>query len=73
MAKEGDFIDRILAIGCLFDWITPVANEVQGYNQLRYEGDYTSCLVIRDQLRARGEQARVEGNFLSGYRVVTKG
>jgi len=68
-----DKVDDLLAAGAIFDWITPLAHWLGGYNHLYLAtGDFAEAVAARDVLRARGVAARLEGNVFSGYRVTTK-
>ena len=68
-----DWIDKLLAFGTIFDYISPIRDELQGYNRCAYETrNYQDAVSYAMQLEKQGIKARVAGSPLSGYMVVTK-
>lgn len=66
-----DVIDKILAIGSAFDWITPVMNEMRGFNTLEAEGDYATCIANKMALEECGVKCSIEHNGHGGYMVTS--
>lgn len=67
-----DPIDDALAIIGAFDWITPVYNWLQGYNDGTPVGSFAEAVMLKDELKSKGIKAKVEGDVFSGYRVMQK-
>lgn len=66
-------IDNLLAIGTVWDWITPLLNKAQGYNRSAVAGvSFDDAYVEQIRLKELGIKSRIEGGF-SSYNVVVKG
>lgn len=55
-----DTLDPVTRIGGSFDWITPLSNEVGGYNHLDFSGAYEAALAHKMDLEAKGIACRLE-------------
>ena len=68
-----DWIDKLLAAGSIFDYFTPVVNELTGHNRgVIQTRNYEEAIACQIDLKKRGIKSRVEGTPISGYSVVTK-
>ena len=73
MGKKHDYVDFMLGVGALGDWITPVEGELRGYTTLEYStNSYESAIAYAVGLRQRGVKCRVEGSLITGYAVYSK-
>lgn len=59
-----DLMEPIEEIGSTFDWITPIANEAQGFTKLEYSGSYAGALARKQALEKHGIKCRLEGGGL---------
>jgi len=70
---EGDFIDTVLSLGSIFNWIKPVINSLCGYNTKAYHFDsFDTALTQVDILREQGYKTTWEGDIFVGYTVRVK-
>lgn len=67
-----NWIDTILAVGSMFDYVSPIVNEVGGYRNLHLRTrDFEQVKIARKDLKKRGISSKVEGSPLTGYHVYT--
>lgn len=55
-----DTLDPVTRIGGSFDWITPLVNEVGGYNHLNFQGTVEQAILQKDLLGKQGIACRLE-------------
>lgn len=64
-------LDKLIDIGCAFNWMEPLSDLLHGYNTVEYEGWDNDCKKKEKELKAQGVKCRTQftGN---GWRVISK-